>query len=51
MGVNLRMFEPELWMQLVDQHHITGTALAPTMLNMILQHPKIDDYSLDGAAS
>jgi acyl-CoA synthetase (AMP-forming)/AMP-acid ligase II len=40
------MFEPELWMQLVDQHGITGTALAPTMLNMILQHPKIDDYSL-----
>jgi acyl-CoA synthetase (AMP-forming)/AMP-acid ligase II len=40
------MFEPELWMQLVDQHGITGTALAPTMLNMILQHPKINDYSL-----
>ena len=34
------MFEPELWMQLVDEHGITGTALAPTMLNMVLQHPK-----------
>ena len=41
------MFEPELWMRLVDEHGITGTALAPTMLNMVLQHPKIDDYSLD----
>ncbi|MCU1361355.1 MAG: acyl-CoA synthetase (AMP-forming)/AMP-acid ligase [Ilumatobacteraceae bacterium] len=40
------LFEPELWMQLVDQHGITGTALAPTMLNMILMHPKINDYSL-----
>ena len=40
------MFEPELWMQLVDEHGITGTAMAPTMLNMVLQHPKIDDYSL-----
>ena len=41
------LFEPELWMQLVDQHGITGTALAPTMLNMLLMHPKINDYRLD----
>ena len=40
------MFEPELWMQLVDQYGITGTSMAPTMLNMVLQHPKINDYSL-----
>ena len=40
------MFEPELWMQLVDEHSITGTALAPTMLNMVLQHPKLNEYSL-----
>ncbi len=45
------MFEPELWMQLVDQHSITGTALAPTMLNMVLQHPKINDYKLDSLRS
>ena len=41
------MFEPELWMRLVEQHGITGTAMAPTMLNMVLQHPKIDEYRLD----
>ena len=40
------MFEPELWMQMVDKHQITGTAMAPTMLNFILQHPKIDEYDL-----
>ncbi len=40
------MFEPELWMQLVDQHGITGTAMAPTMLNMVLQHPKVNEYAL-----
>ena len=40
------LFEPELWMQIVDEQGITSTALAPTMLNMILQHPKIHDYSL-----
>ena len=32
-------------MQLVDEHGITGTAMAPTMLNMVLQHPQIDEYS------
>jgi acyl-CoA synthetase (AMP-forming)/AMP-acid ligase II len=41
------MFEPELWMQLVDQHGITGTAMAPTMLNMVLMHPKVREYKLD----
>ncbi|MGH9132506.1 MAG: class I adenylate-forming enzyme family protein [Ilumatobacteraceae bacterium] len=41
------MFEPELWMQLVDEHGITGTAMAPTMLNMVLQHPRIGEYRLD----
>ena len=40
------MFEPELWMQMVDKHSITGTSMAPTMLNMILLHPKIGDYAL-----
>ncbi len=41
------MFEPELWMQLVDRHEITGTSMAPTMLNMILSHPKVEEYKLD----
>jgi acyl-CoA synthetase (AMP-forming)/AMP-acid ligase II len=45
------MFEPELWMQLVDEHQITGTALAPTMLNMILQHPKVNEYDLSSLRS
>ena len=40
------LFEPELWMQLVDTHGITSTAMAPTMLNMILMHPKVNQYSL-----
>jgi acyl-CoA synthetase (AMP-forming)/AMP-acid ligase II len=40
------MFEPELWMRLVDEHSITGTALAPTMFNFILQHPKVNEYKL-----
>jgi acyl-CoA synthetase (AMP-forming)/AMP-acid ligase II len=45
------MFEPELWMQLVDEHGITGTALAPTMFNFILQHPKVNEYKLTSLRS
>lgn len=44
-------FEPELWMQLVDRYGITGTALAPTMMNFLLQHPKINEYKLDTLAA
>lgn len=40
------MFEPELWMKEVDKHGITGTSMAPTMLNFILEHPKVLDYKL-----
>ena len=45
------MFEPELWMQLVDEHQITGTTMAPTMLNFILQHPMIREYQLTSLRS
>jgi acyl-CoA synthetase (AMP-forming)/AMP-acid ligase II len=45
------MFEPESWMQLVDEHGITSTALAPTMFNFILHHPKVNDYELTSLRS
>jgi acyl-CoA synthetase (AMP-forming)/AMP-acid ligase II len=44
--VLMKAYEPELFMQLVEHHGITSSALAPTMLNFLLQHPKIDDYDL-----
>jgi acyl-CoA synthetase (AMP-forming)/AMP-acid ligase II len=44
--VLMKAYEPELFMQLVQRHAITSSALAPTMLNFLLQHPKIDDYDL-----
>ena len=40
------MFEPEMWMRLVDEQGITATALAPTMLNMVLQQPKLREFDL-----
>ena len=48
--VLMRAYEPELFMQLVERHRITATGLAPTMLNFLLQHPKIDQFDLSGAA-
>ena len=49
--VLMKAYEPELFMQLVERHAITATALAPTMLNMLLQHPKIDDHDLPRCAA
>ena len=44
--VLMRAYEPELWMRLVDRHQVTGGSLAPTMVNFLLQHPKIREYDL-----
>jgi acyl-CoA synthetase (AMP-forming)/AMP-acid ligase II len=41
-----RRFEPEEWMQLVDQYEVTAVAMVPTMLDMVLNHPNADRYSL-----
>ena len=40
-------YTPEEWMRMVDELAVTGTALAPTMINMLLNHPDIDRYRLD----
>ncbi len=39
-------YEPEDFMQQVQKHRITTTPMAPTMLNMLLQHPALDQYDL-----
>lgn len=41
-----RQFDPEQWMQLVDKYQVTVVAMVPTLLNMVLSHPKADRYSL-----
>jgi long-chain acyl-CoA synthetase len=40
----MRAYEPEQWMRLVDEYRITGGSLAQTMVNFLLQHPKIREY-------
>ncbi|MDY7103854.1 MAG: long-chain-fatty-acid--CoA ligase [Actinomycetota bacterium] len=44
-------FDPEGWMDLVDRHAVTDTAVAPTMLAMILDHPALDDHDLSSLRS
>lgn len=39
-------FDPVGWMKLVDRFEVTGTSMAPTMLDMILRHPDVNRYSL-----
>jgi acyl-CoA synthetase (AMP-forming)/AMP-acid ligase II len=39
-------YEPEDFMRQVQRYRITTTPMAPTMLNMLLQHPAIDQYDL-----
>lgn len=40
-------FEPGGWIDMVHRFGVTSTALAPTMLDMIVRHPTIDDHPLD----
>ena len=49
MGVTLvlrRAYEPLDAMTMIDRYHVTTTSFAPTMLSMLLQHPRIGEFSL-----
>jgi acyl-CoA synthetase (AMP-forming)/AMP-acid ligase II len=39
-------WDPEEWMRLVERHRVTSGGFAPTMMQMLLAHPKINDYDL-----
>jgi acyl-CoA synthetase (AMP-forming)/AMP-acid ligase II len=49
--VLMEAYEAEAFMQAIERHSITTTALAPTMFTFLLQHPKIDDYDLSSIRS
>jgi acyl-CoA synthetase (AMP-forming)/AMP-acid ligase II len=40
-------FEPGEYLRLIERHSITHTGLAPTMLNLLLEHPAIDSARVD----
>jgi acyl-CoA synthetase (AMP-forming)/AMP-acid ligase II len=44
-------YSPAEWLRMVEELRVTGTALAPTMINMLLNHPDIDRYRLDSLTS
>jgi acyl-CoA synthetase (AMP-forming)/AMP-acid ligase II len=44
-------YSPQAWMQMVQELAITATALAPTMINMLLNDPDIDRYRLGTLSS
>ena len=39
-------WDPEEWLRLVETHRVTSGGFAPTMMQMLLAHPKINDYDL-----
>lgn len=44
--VILPKFEPEPVMETITQHKVTNCVLVPTMINMLLNHPKLKQYDL-----
>lgn len=45
-GIQLAWFDPERFMQLIEKHRCTSMPSVPTMLSLILNHPKLDHYDL-----
>jgi long-chain acyl-CoA synthetase len=45
-GVQMAWFEPERFMQLIQEHRCTVIPAVPTMLALILNHPKVSQYDL-----
>ncbi len=39
-------FEPDLFLEAIARFKVTITVVVPTMLNALLQHPRLDDYDL-----
>lgn len=45
------VFAEETFMELVDKYQVTDACLVPTIIKMILNHPKIDQYDLSSLKS
>ena len=44
--VLMRAFETESFFAHIQRYRVTNASMAPTMMNMLLDHPKIGDYDL-----
>ncbi len=47
--VLMRWFDPAGWLQLAQEHKVSGSPLVPSMLQMLLQQP-LEDYDLSALA-
>lgn len=45
-GVQMAWFEPDRFMQLIQEHRCNVIPAVPTMLALILNHPKVSQYDL-----
>ena len=41
-----RQFDPEEWMQLVQQHAVDRAMMVPTMIKQLMDHEKFEEYNL-----
>ncbi len=44
--VLMRSYEPEAFLGDIERYRVTDTSVAPTMLSMLLRHPRIDQFDL-----
>jgi len=44
--VLMRGYEPEAFLSAIQHHRITDCSVAPTMLSMLLRHPRIDEFDV-----
>ena len=44
--VVVERFEPDLWLQALETHRATVALLIPTMINTLVNHPRLSDYDL-----
>ena len=44
--VLMRSYDPEQYLALIERHGCTQATGAPTMLNMLFQHPRFGDFDL-----
>lgn len=44
--IQMRWFEPERFMSLIEQHRCTTTAAVPTVLALLLNHPRAAEFDL-----
>jgi long-chain acyl-CoA synthetase len=44
--IQMRWFDPERFMALVQEHHCTSMAAVPTILAVLLHHPRASQYDL-----